>query len=220
MDKALIDFVKNHPRMPVPDLKLELMKRGFSSYQIDQAVKKVKTKRSNFFVYLIFILVLAIILIIIGLVFVSFIQPAEKLTKVEIESEDQEQKWIAVPSERPEAPEDDFFEEETEEKEIIDTKTTEKEIIPTKTIEDIRKISNTNPNQALEQCNELENKDECISLVAKNTNNVELCSQITDSNIKDYCFYFFGQANNEYCENIVSINTRNTCEMVSDFTFN
>jgi cytoskeletal protein RodZ len=219
MDKALLDYVKNHPRMPLPELKLELMKRGFSSYQIEQAIKKTKEKRNNFFVYLVFILVLAIILIIISLIFVSFIQPAEKLTKVGIESEDQEQKWIAVPSERPTAPEDDFFEEEIEEKEIIDAKPAEKQAIPAKTIEDIKKISDTNPTQALEQCNEVQNKDECISLVAKNTNNVELCTQITDSNTKDYCFYFFGQANNEYCENIVAFSTRNTCEMVSDFTF-
>ncbi len=219
MDKALLDFVKKHSKMPLPELKLELMKRGFSAYQIDQAMKKVKAKRQSFFVYFIALLIIVIFLIIIGLIFVSFIQPAEKLTKIKIEPESQEQKYMAVPSERPEAPEAPFFEEEIEQKEIIQKETIEEFIqttTPSKTLEEIRKISDINPAQALEECSKLENKDKCIELVAKNSNNVNACNEINDNYIKDNCFYFFGQANKQYCNNIISIDKRNECIMIAE----
>jgi hypothetical protein len=221
MDKALLDYVKKHPRMPLPELKLELMKRGFSAFQIEQAMKTTRDQRQNLLMYLIFILILAVFLIIIGLIFVSFVQPAEKLEKIQIETKTQEQEYIAVPSERPKAPETPYVEEEIKKQEEKEIQTdTEQEITqiqtPSKTLEEIRKISNTNPSQALEECDKLENKDECIGLVAKNSNNVDACNKINDKYIKDNCFYFFGQADKKYCNEILSIDQRNECMILAD----
>ncbi|MBN1644461.1 hypothetical protein JW851_00275 [Candidatus Woesearchaeota archaeon] len=216
MDRALLDYVKKHSGMPLPELKLELMKRGFSSYQIEQALEDVRAKRRSFLISFSILLIIAIILVIVGLVFISFIRPAEELVKVPVEKQTQAQKWIAVPSERPAAPSEPYVEEEIEEK-IVEKEFVKKtEAIPSKTLEEIRELSNSNPQSALEQCSLLENSDECISLVAKNSDNANACNQIVNSDIRDNCFFFFGQSNKEYCENIVSANVRNNCFIISD----
>lgn len=220
MDQALSNFIKKNSRMPLPELKLELMKSGFSSYQIEQALKHTKAKRQSFFVYSAIFLIIIIFLVIITLIFISFIQPAEELTKIPIQKQAEEQKWIAVPSEQPAAPDKPYNEEikqtTPEQKKIIAMPNVDIKESVSKTLDEIRAISDSNSETALEECKLYKNIDDCISLIAKNTNDPELCQQITASNIKDNCFLFFGQADEVYCTNILSSTARRSCFLLAE----
>ncbi|MBD3361821.1 hypothetical protein GF358_03445 [Candidatus Woesearchaeota archaeon] len=219
MDQALSEFIKKNSGMPLPELKLELMKRGFSSYQIEQALRQVRAKRQSFWIYLIVFLIIIIFFVIIGLVFVSFIRPAEELIKAPAVKESPEKEFVVVPSERPTAPEKPFVEEKDEIKEeFIEEKI---ESVPetreeTKSLSEIRALSNTNPSDAVGECSLLQNVDKCVSLVAKNTNNPDLCREIDDSDIRDNCFLFFGQSNEIHCADILSTAVRRSCFLLAD----
>lgn len=216
MDQALIAYIQKHSGMPLPELKLELMKQGFSSYQIEQALITVKARRMAFFRSFVVLLVVAAVFVVIGLVFISFIRPAEEFVKIPLEQES-EQKWVALPSERPIAPEAPFEEEieMPQKKEEFGGQIETEKQAPSKNIEEIRRLSNAEPSVALEQCKLIEARDECISLVAKNTNTPLFCEQIENTGVRDNCFFFFGQANDGFCARIISSAVRNSCYVIA-----
>ncbi len=222
MDPRLYSYIRKNYRKPLPELKLELMKKGLSSYQIENALDEVRAeKRKTFIRHFVILLVVIIIIAIIGLVFISFIKPAEKF----VVQTEEKQITLDLPSEKPVT--SPFVEDKVPDiaKDIVKPidqikKTVEKKtVLPseiTKSLEEIKEISNTRPSDALEHCSALEQKDFCISMIAKNINRPIFCDTIEDQSIKDDCFFFFGQSDKQYCEQIYSGILRDSCEQLAE----
>lgn len=209
MDPHLAALIRRNSKKPLPELKLELMKRGFSSYQIEDALEEMKIKDWPLIRTFSILLVLAVVVLAIGFVFVAFIEPAEKLIKRELPGAEN----ILPPAEQ--SAEEVISEKTPEEPAVSKEAITRPSalLMPpvTKRLEEIRELSVLQKEKALSECVLIEEKDACISLVARTTNDAELCSNIADQQKKDYCFYFFGQSNREFCGRISSETLKNYC---------
>lgn len=226
MDPHLAALIRRNSKKQLPELKLELMKHGFSSYQIEDALEEMKIGNRSIIRTLAVLLVFAVVVLAIGFVFVSFIGPAEKMVADEASVVDapvvevsSEQKDVLPAVSQPEtqgisegSPENVISEEIVVSENIVSSPHV---FIPSaeKDIEEIRKLSLTQKEKALEECSSLPEpkKGQCISLVARTTNDAELCSRIDDLQERDYCFYFFGLANKEFCSEISSATLKNYC---------
>lgn len=230
MDPHLAALIRRNSKKPLPELKLELMKHGFSSYQIEDALEQMKIRDWPIIRTLAILLVLAVVVLAIGFVFVSFIEPAEKMAAGEQRGEPDENEFVqgsvremvqenVSPSGISEEAAQSVISEETvvSEESVVSENivSSSSAFIPfaEKDIEEIRKLSLTQKEKALSECSSLPDlkKDSCISLVARTTNDAELCSKIGDLQKRDYCFYFFGQSNKEFCSEISSATLRNYC---------
>jgi len=212
MDPKLFSFIRRNYRRPLPELKLELMKQGFSSYQIEDALEKVRAgKRRVFFRWGVILLVVLVIIAITALVFIAFIRPAEELVSSEKDVS------VVLPSER----QDDLVEPAVEEQEIIPepeliaepekVSVAEQNISPV-LVSEFRLISSAD---ALKQCSGFDNPDECLLFVAKDEYNSALCYEIGDTGLKNDCFFFFGQSDSSFCGQISSYNLRQSCEQLA-----
>jgi len=216
MDPHLAALIRRNSKKPLPELKLELMKHGFSSYQIENALEELKIKDWPLIRTFAVVLVLAVVVLAIGFVFVSFVEPAEKLITREIPGAEN-----ILPPLEPSAEQGKTSKETSNEPVISEeTSTVTKPsalLFPpvTKTLEEIRELSVLQKEKALSECVSIEERDSCISLVAKTTNDAELCSNILDIQKKDYCFYFFGQSNKEFCSRISSETLKNYCNTIA-----
>jgi len=226
MDPQLYSYIRRHYNKSLPELKLDLMKKGFSSYQIENALENVRINRKKRFlrVFLIVLFVL-VFFAVIGLVFVSFIKPAEEFAVMPVQKDIN----IDLPSEKPVIPavdeeksvilEDNKSEKLSQIKKYVVEKK-EVSLESKKSLEEIKQISNTRPSEALEFCIDLEQKDLCVSLVAKNVNRPVYCENIKDQDIRDDCFFFFGQSDSRYCEQIYSGVLRNSCFSLAEINKN
>ena len=212
MDPHLAALIRRNSKKPLPELKLELMKRGFSSYQIENALEELKIKDWPLIRTFAVVLVLAVVVLAIGFVFVSFVEPAEKLISREIPGAEN-----ILPSVQQENVVQDNANEQVISDKTETVTTPSSLLLPpvTKSLEEIRELSVLQKEKALSECISIEERDSCISLVARSTNDAELCSNILDIQKKDYCFYFFGQANREFCDRISSSTLRNYCNTVA-----
>lgn len=214
MDPHLAALIRRNSKKPLPELKLELMKHGFSSYQIENALEELKIKDWPLIRTFAVVLVLAVVVLAIGFVFVSFVEPAEKLITREIPGAENilplgQQETVVQETSR----ESVISEEAATE---IVTKPSALLIPPvTKSLEEIRELSVLQKEKALSECVAVEERDSCVSLIAKSTNDAELCGNILDIQKKDYCFYFFGQANKEFCSRILSGTLKNYCTAIA-----
>jgi len=223
MDPRLESFIKRNSKMPLSEVKLELMKQGFSSYQIENALEELRIKNRPLLKAFAVFLVLAVVVFAVGFVFVYFIQPAEKL--------------IAGPSQSSALPETIVLESEAgvqqssaqQTEDIVVSKDEESEIsLPSQSesgspvlidLEEVRKLSLVQKEEAISKCSYLSvQKDDCFSLVAKTVGDPELCLKVAESSAKDNCFFFFGQSNVDFCSRISSATLRNYCTAIAEIT--
>jgi len=221
MDPRLELFIKKNSRRPLSEIKLELMKQGFSSYQIENALEELRIKNRPLLRAFAVFLVIAVVVFAVGFVFVYVIQPAEKMITGPSQSSALPEN-IVLPSEagvqQDSAQETEAIVVSKDKKSEIPVSSEEKPVSPAVLInlEEVRKLSLVQKEEAISKCSSLSvQKDDCFSLVAKTVSDPELCSKIAESSAKDNCFFFFGQSNNEFCSEISSSTLRNYCTAIA-----
>jgi len=212
MNPKLFSFIRRNYRRPLPELKLELMKQGFSSYQIEDALEKVMAeKRRSFLRRGLILLIVLVVISLVVLVFVSFIRPAEELI-----SPEKDVSFVLESEKKQEV----IGEQAVEERTVIPgpepiagpekAPVSEENISPV-LVSDFRLISSAN---ALRQCSNFDSPDKCLLFVAKDEYNPALCYEIESAKLKNDCFFFFGQSDISYCEQISSARLRQSCEQL------
>lgn len=191
-------------------IKSSLLKQGYKKNTIDAAIKQAKTKLP--LLYIAIALVVLIIIVLTVLVYIKMMPEDVKLPEKIEEKILPEEKTV---------PEKEIDLEKipilpAEKMPLIQSEEAQ-EFESSIKIEEIRKISTTEPDRAEALCTDLEfrtERDNCYLQIAGSSAKPEFCAKVSEPITRDTCYLNFAAAGIDTCDNIKNNSTRRACNQM------
>lgn len=196
------------------EIRQSLLRQGHSKTVVDTAIKQAKPGISLLWTAI--ILVVAVIIVLSILVYMKMQAPEQEIIVPKEE--------IKIP-EKKQAPAEEIIEKKEIDLEKIPVPPAEK--IPKTTIEEtqdfetsmkieeIKKISLTEPDRAEALCSDLSTrmeKDNCYVQIAGASAKPALCAKISEKTVRDQCYFNFAVQGRNTCENIQDEDVKKACK--------
>lgn len=198
-------------------IRNSLIGQGHSAASVDTAIKEAKQKIPLLWIAI--ALIIAAIIILTILVYIQMQEPAEQpLTHPEqIKTTEKEAK--ETPEEKTEGTEKTPL-PPAEKMHFIEPEEA-KEFESSIKIEDIRKISLTEPDRAEALCTDLKfrtERDNCYLQIAGTAAKPEFCAKISEQTARDQCYLNFAAAGINTCEQIKDETAKKSCNQLISIT--